>query len=185
MPLKTSETDIFLLPGFEGSGPDHWQTRWQAKLRTAQSVDVGDLARPQLAHWRAAILAAAAGATRPVVFIAHSLGAVALAHAAGDLPTGKVRGAMLVTPPGEAAIARLPEIDKAFAPYPRAALPFASVFVASRSDPYADYEASVQLALAWGSQLTDAGNAGHINDASGHGPWPEGLMSFAGFLQKL
>jgi predicted alpha/beta hydrolase family esterase len=66
-----------------------------------------------------------------------------------------------------------------------AKLPFASVLVASRDDPYSPYEASEELARLWGSKLLDAGAAGHIDADSGHGPWPEGLMSFAGFLKGL
>ncbi|MFB2608362.1 alpha/beta hydrolase, partial [Rhizobium phaseoli] len=37
----------------------------------------------------------------------------------------------------------------------------------------------------WGSFLVDAGEAGHINADSGHGPWPEGTMVFAQFLSRL
>jgi predicted alpha/beta hydrolase family esterase len=33
--------------------------------------------------------------------------------------------------------------------------------------------------------LIDAGEAGHINADSGHGPWPEGTMVFAKFLSQL
>ena len=96
-----------------------------------------------------------------------------------------MKGALLVAPLAEAAIARIPEIDRAFAPVPRAPLPFPSMFVASRSDPYGDYQVFEDLALAWGSKLVDAGHSGHLNAESGHGPWPEGLMSFAGFLRGL
>jgi predicted alpha/beta hydrolase family esterase len=28
------------------------------------------------------------------------------------------------------------------------------------------------LAHAWGSRLVDLGNVGHLNPASGYGPWP-------------
>ena len=71
------------------------------------------------------------------------------------------------------------------APLPRDPLPFPALFIASRSDPYHDYEASEELAYAWGARIADAGHAGHINAESGHGPWPEGLMTFAGFLKRL
>ena len=33
--------------------------------------------------------------------------------------------------------------------------------------------------------LSDAGESGHINVESGHGPWPEGLLQFGQFLRKL
>jgi len=31
-----------------------------------------------------------------------------------------------------------------------------------------------QEAADWGADLVDAGDAGHINTASGYGPWPGG-----------
>jgi predicted alpha/beta hydrolase family esterase len=33
--------------------------------------------------------------------------------------------------------------------------------------------------------LIDAGESGHINSESGHGPWPEGSMVFAEFMTQL
>jgi predicted alpha/beta hydrolase family esterase len=57
--------------------------------------------------------------------------------------------------------------------------------VASRDDPYGTYEHAGDIANAWGSLLVDAGNSGHINVKSGHGPWPEGTMVFAQFLSRL
>jgi hypothetical protein len=57
--------------------------------------------------------------------------------------------------------------------------------VASSNDPHATLEHSADLAAAWGSKFVEAGAAGHINADSGHGPWPEGMMSFAGFLSRL
>jgi predicted alpha/beta hydrolase family esterase len=183
--LRTAEADIIMIPGLGDSGPGHWQSRWQAKLPSAHRIVVEDWERPDRARWVGAIQDAVARAQKPVVCIAHGLGAVALAHAAQLLPLGKVRGAVLVTPMSETAITRIAEIERNFTPLPRDPLPFPSLFVASRSDPYSDYETSEDLASAWGSKLTDAGNSGSIDDASGHGPWPEGLMSFASFLKNL
>ena len=141
--------------------------------------------RPDLGQWTRAIAGAVETAGRPVVFVAHSLGVLALAHAALSLPAGAARGALLVAPPSESAIAVVPEIEAGFTPVPRAPLPFPAVLVASRNDPWSDYEASGDLARAWGARLLDAGDSGHINAESGHGPWPEGLMSFAAFMKSL
>ena len=42
------------------------------------------------------------------------------------------------------------------------------------------------ISPASGAQtLSDAGESGHINIASGQGPWPEGLLQFGKFLRKL
>ena len=46
--------------------------------------------------------------------------------------------------------------------------------IASSNDPHCSIERAQQFAKAWGSDLSIIANAGHINTASGHGPWPEG-----------
>ena len=103
--------------------------------------------------------------------------------AAPALPPGVVRGAFLVAPPADSVL--IEAAGPGFTPLPREPLPFPSVLVASRNDPFAPYEESEEISYAWGSRLLDAGEAGHLNIDSGHGPWPEGLMSLAGFLKQL
>jgi predicted alpha/beta hydrolase family esterase len=182
--MRTSDVDILIVPGLNGSGPDHWQSRWEAKLSTAQRVRQADWDRPRRDAWASGLIEAVAAATRPVVLVAHSLGVVAVVHAAPEL-SGKVAGAFLVAPPDEAALAVLPEVDPAFAPIPRAPLPFPSMLIASADDPHCALAAAEDLSFAWGAAFANAGAAGHINTESGHGPWPEGLMSFATFLKRL
>ncbi len=182
--MRTSEADILIIPGLGGSGPDHWQSRWQAKLATARRVEQRDCDRPRLEDWRERIIAAVKTAERPVVIVAHSLGVIAAAHAAAAIGE-KVRGAFLVAPPSARGIESTEAIDNAFAHVPLAPLPFPGVLVASRDDSYATYREVEELARAWGTKLSDAGAAGHINAESGYGPWPEGLMHFAEFLSKL
>jgi uncharacterized protein len=182
--MRTSEADILIVPGLGNSGPDHWQSRWETKLSTARRIDQSDWERPRLADWRKRIVADVEAAKKPVVIVAHSLGAVAVAHAAAELG-GKVRGAFLVAPPSPRVIAGLDPIAAEFAAVPTAPLPFPSVLVASRDDTYADYDELAELARSWGAELSDAGTSGHINAESGHGPWPEGLLRFAEFLKKL
>lgn len=183
--MRSRDVSILIVPGIGSSGPDHWQTRWQAKLPTARRVEQASWNHPNAAAWSAAIRDVIAAESRPVVVVAHSLGVVAFALAvlADGAPTPA--GAFLVTPPSEAQLRSMPEVDPAFTPFPAAPLPCPSVLVGSRNDPYGDLAQVEGLALDWGSRFIDAGEAGHINDVSGHGPWPEGLMAFAGFLNKL
>lgn len=183
--MKTSDSDILFVPGLEGSGPAHWQTRWQEKLSTARRVEQDDWDNPDLRSWTATLAAAVAGASRPVILVAHSLGVCTIVHAAPLFSTGAVAGAFLVAPPDVERDDMPTAVDRAFAPLPRAPLPFPSILVASRDDPFCSYERAEDFSYAWGSALLDAGLSGHLNTASGHGPWPEGLMSFAGFLRRL
>jgi uncharacterized protein len=187
--MRVSDLDVLMVPGYTNSGPDHWQTRWEGRLKTARRVEQADWNKPDRALWSDRIVAEVAKATRPVVLIAHSCGVPAVVHAAQRLKPGhgigEVVGAYLVCTPSEAKCAEIPGIDPDFATFPRDPLPFPSLLIASRNDIYCNYDESGELALAWGSLLVDAGNSGHINTDSGHGPWADGAMRLGLFLRQL
>jgi uncharacterized protein len=63
---------------------------------------------------------------------------------------------------------------------PRRRLPFPSVVVASRNDPYMPWTKTQEHAGIWGVGIIDLGYAGHINVASGFGRWPEGYALASG-----
>lgn len=182
--MRIADCDILILPGLGNSGPGHWQMRWAEKMRTAAIVEQADFDDPDPEDWVDTIVKAVELAERPVVLVAHSLGCIAVARAAAKLPEGKVRGAFLVAPPD---IHRddAPLEVKDFAPVPRDPLPFPSLLVCSATDHYCSLESAADLAGAWGSDFHNAGEAGHINIASGHGPWPEGLLMFTRLMQRL
>ena len=50
--------------------------------------------------------------------------------------------------------------------------PVPSLVAASRNDPLGEWQAVGELARAWGSGIHDLGEVGHLNPASGFGPWP-------------
>jgi uncharacterized protein len=187
--MKSSETDILIVPGYEGAGPVHWQTRMAGKLSTARIVEQPDWLYASLSTAVGELARAVTDATRPIVLVGHSAGNTLIAHAIPSLTQlgviNRVRGAYLVAAPASRSLVELPVMDPAFANIPRDPLPFPSLLIASSNDPFATMEEQADIALAWGSQLVEAGEAGHINTASGHGPWPEGMMRFAGFLSKL
>jgi len=187
--MRASEADILVIPGLGGSGPDHWQSRWEAKIPTVRRVVQADWEKPGLAAWRGRIVEEVERAARPVILVAHSLGALAAVHAAPFLAkgdsSGKIKGAFLVAPPSAKVLAGLDALDPAFLTVPGEPLPFPSLVIASRDDPFASFAESQALARTLGAELIDAGFSGHINGDSGHGPWPEGLMRFAGFLKTL
>ncbi len=183
--MKTSDCDILIVPGYENSGIDHWQSRWERQLSTAWRVEQENWNAPDKDAWVERIAQDVKRAEKPVVLVGHSLGVLAIAHAAPHLPSGKVQGAFLVSLPDVERPGFIPAIDRAFAPIPREPFPFPSVLVASRTDPHCDYTKAEDTAYAWGAAIVDAGDAGHLNTESGHGPWPEGLMRFAGFLKQL
>ena len=181
--MRASECDILILPGLGGGTPDHWYSRWAAKLSTARRVEQRDFDRPVLHEWEERIRHAAGQAKRPVVLVGHSMGAIAGLLVAPDLPN--VVAGMFVAPSSPRVLRTMDTVDPAFAHAHQRRLTIPALLVASRDDPYATYEESTERASAVGATLVDAGNSGHINAESGHGPWPEGLMRFAHFLGQV
>ena len=175
-------TTILIVPGLGGSGPEHWQTRWEELDPRCLRVPQRDWDAPECSLWVTALERAVRDAVGEVVLVAHSLGVVLVAHWARSGSVAKVKGALLVAPPDVESPERAPIETRSFAPIPRQALPFASMVVASRDDPYACIECAQQLAAAWGSRFVDLGVAGHINAASGLGAWQAGRDLLAQLL---
>lgn len=62
--------------------------------------------------------------------------------------------------------------ENGWTPVPRTPLPFPSIVAASSNDPLGTVERVTALARDWGGRLVDLGEVGHLNPASGYGPWP-------------
>jgi serine hydrolase len=191
--MRTSDVDILMVPGWQGSGPAHWQLRWQRNLTTARRVELADWVHSAKDTWVGAIIEELAASARPVVLVAHSLGVMATVHAAMKLPHGAITGGFLVAPadvdeaPSWPVLEGVawPESGFGFAPVPLRPLPFPSMLLASSDDPYCRLERARHFAAAWGSELVEVGPAGHITAESGHGPWPDGVLRFGRFLAGL
>lgn len=182
--MKAKEVEILVVPGYTNSGPDHWQTRWESRLSTARRVEQAEWSKPVRQEWVDQLVAQANAAEKPIVFIAHSLGIPTVIHAVERI-TKPIAGAFFVAPPDVDNETIRPKHLKTFGPYPREKLPFPSVTIISRNDPFSAYEIAESVANDWGSKVIDAGEIGHINADSGHGPWPEGTLAFATFLSSL
>ncbi|MGD0299945.1 MAG: alpha/beta hydrolase [Bryobacteraceae bacterium] len=169
------ETATFLIvPGWNGSGPGHWQTVWEQRHANFRRIEQDNWNRPSRKQWVEAIQQAVEETHAPVFLVAHSLGCLAVAQWAEAGDTGRVGGALLVAPPWLTASDTCPPELAEFLPMPTRRLPFPSILAASENDPYLPLEIASRLARAWGSEFADLGRQGHINIASGHGSWPEG-----------
>jgi predicted alpha/beta hydrolase family esterase len=171
---KTGPVQVLVLPGWQGSGPGHWQSRWE-RTHGYTRVEQHDWERPLRGDWTARleeVLLDLPGA--PVVLAAHSLGCLLVAAwAAHSRHTARVAGALLVAPPDVSTPALQPALAS-WASVPLQRLPFPSVLVASQDDPFCSLPRSGELAQAWGADWVNAGCAGHLNADSGLGDWPEG-----------
>ncbi|MDX2155643.1 MAG: alpha/beta hydrolase [Hyphomicrobiaceae bacterium] len=182
--MRVREIDILIVPGWSGSGPDHWQSRWERQLSTARRIEQVERNEPRCDDWVAGIAAAVATASRPPVIVAHGFGVIATVAAATRI-ADRLAGAFLVAPADPEGGGVCPAIGGGFSPVPMQALPFPTKLVGSSTDPYCSVERAQAMGAAWGADVSIIAGAGHINSESGHGPWPEGLLTFGLFLKRL
>ena len=172
-------TRYFTVPGLGSSGPDHWQTHFERALPACTRVEQREWDAPDRAEWVNALDQTLAGENlADVVLVAHSLGCVTVAHWAAQYGH-RIKGALLVAPSDveTARYAAFPTTG--FGPMPLQRLPFPSKVVFSTTDEWVSPARARQFAAAWGSEAVDVGDAGHLNAASGYGPWPAGQALLA------
>jgi predicted alpha/beta hydrolase family esterase len=195
-----------IIPGINGSGPDHWQTVWQQRWGGAATrIAPASWDAPELQDWLRAIdravdgcvpadraaadgaaadRAAADRASADIVLVAHSLGCLAAAAWLGARRPDRVRGAFLVAPPDATAPA-FPAEAAGFTGVATVPLPIPALVVTSEDDPYCAPEAARRLVGQWRAGHVGVGAAGHVNGASGLGAWPFGQGLLAGFVAGI
>jgi len=177
---------ILMLPGWTNSGPEHWQSHWERAHPEYRRVQQADWETPDRADWLRRIDAAILNSEPPIVLVGHSLGciaAVSWAAGADPMSLARVVGAFLVAP-ADTERESAPKVLHSWRPVPLVRLAFPSLLVASRTDDSASFVRSESFARAWGSSLTDAGDAGHIHTAAGYGPWPAGQRLLDDFVAR-
>jgi predicted alpha/beta hydrolase family esterase len=169
-----SNSPVLTLPGWQNSGPEHWQSLWEVAHGFTR-VEQHDWLRPLRGDWIARLEDLVLAQTQAPVLVAHSLGCLLVAAwASHSKNTHRVKAALLVAP-GDAEREELRPVLTSWAPIALQTLPFKTQLVASHIDPYCSFERASALAKAWGSELIDAGECGHINAQSNLGHWPQGL----------
>ncbi|MCH4092669.1 RBBP9/YdeN family alpha/beta hydrolase [Acetobacter sp.] len=180
--LRLTMFDVLIVPGLDGSGERHWQSLWKNFLIhkgiSVYTVKQADWTSPDLGTWRKTLVSSVQRCTRPVLVVAHSLGALLTVHCA-EL---NVAGALLVAP-ADAEEARASDRMRVrdFAPLPQDAVRFPSVLVTSDNDEWLSPARARFMADCWGAELFPAGRVGHIGNRENLGIWREGF----GALEKL
>lgn len=175
--MRNESIRYLIVPGWQGSPDDHWQSHWHSTLPNSARVEQDDWLTPKREDWVAALEAAIAADDAPVILIAHSLGCITVAHWAAQASPSllrRVRGALLVAPADVERPACSPALRN-FAPIPQRLLPFPSQVVTSDNDPAVSAPRAMYLARAWGAEAGVLSGAGHINVKSGHRRWEQGF----------
>lgn len=168
---------VLIVPGLREHVAEHWQTLLAANLPRCRTVPPMGRANLDFAARIDALEREARAIDGPLILVAHSGGVLAVAHWARQSKR-PVQGALLAAPadletPMPAGYPTLSELRAGgWLPVPRDPLPFRSIVAASRNDPLAEFNRTAEFARAWGARLVDLGEVGHLNPASGFGPWP-------------
>ena len=176
-----SPSHVLTLPGWQGSGAEHWQSRWE-HAHGYQRVEQHDWQRPLRGDWIARLEDVLLSCSEPAVLVAHSLGCITIAAwAAHSKNTHLVKAALLVAPPD---IRRddIRQMLPSWTPVPLQILPFKTVLLASSNDAFCSLPHARAMASAWVSEFHDLGERGHLNAESGLGDWPEAHADLARLL---
>jgi predicted alpha/beta hydrolase family esterase len=174
---------FLLLPGWQDSGPTHWQSQWQ-QSGGFHRVQQDDWWWPRRGDWMTRLEDELLTDPRPTVLVAHSLGChLAAAWAGHSQHTARVIAALLVAPPDLLRGGTPPQLHN-WLPIANRLLPFASTAVLSADDPFCSLARGRQIAQGWGSEVECLSAAGHINGDSGLGDWPAGMALLQALVQR-
>ncbi len=172
-------THTLIVPGVGGSEYQHWQSWLQRQLMSCSRVEQKDWNHPVLNDWVAQFVKAAAPLQDEIQIVAHSFGCLTAVAALAQHPelAAKVKKLILVAPAnparfGDAGFAR--DCSNNYAAYfHQLKINVPAVMIISENDPWLAFDDAQALAKAWKLKPVNAGQAGHINVASGYGPFPE------------
>ena len=175
--------NVLILPGWQGSGHQHWQMRW-VELYGYQVVEQHDWQRPLRGDWLARLDDVVSDLSEPVYLVAHSLGCIQVAAwAQVSAQCHKVKGALLVAP-GDVEAPHMQDVFSSWQPIELTRLPFNSLLIGSQNDPYCTTERAQFFSKAWGSEWLNLGACGHVNAESNLGDWPEGHAMLSELMKE-
>ena len=176
----SKKTYYFIIPGYGGSVPEHWQTYFEKTQSNFRRINQKDWDHPDINEWVETVDKAIEGFDpASVVLVAHSLGCLTVAVWVKRY-NRKIKAALLVAPPDTDVVNQKVQ-GKLFEESPIQRIPFPTILVASTNDPWASIQKAEFYAQHWGSEFINIGAAGHINAQSGLGEWKQGLQ----ILSKL
>ena len=172
-------THTVIVPGVGGSEQAHWQSWLQRQLMSCSRVQQKDWNHPILKDWIQQFVKTVRPIQGDIQIVAHSFGCLTTVAALALHPelNRKIKNLVLVAPAnpvrfGENGFARDSAADyKAFFHQLNIRVP--TTMLISENDPWLAFEDAKQLADAWKLYPVNLGQVGHVNVASGFGPFPE------------
>lgn len=168
-----------IVPGVGGSEHDHWQSWLQRQLKSCSRVQQQDWNKPVLHTWVEQFVKTVQAIQEPIQIVAHSFGCLTTVAALAQHPelNQNIKNLVLVAPAnparfGDAGFARESQND--YQQYfHQLKLQVPTQMIISENDPWLNFQDALQLAKTWKIRPKNLGQVGHINVASGFGPFPE------------
>ena len=168
-----------IVPGVGGSEHDHWQSWLQRQLKSCSRVQQQDWNKPVLHEWIEQFVKTVQAIQEPIQIVAHSFGCLTTVAALAQHPelNQNIKNLVLVAPAnparfGDAGFARESQND--YQQYfHQLKLQVPTQMIISENDSWLNFQDALQLAKAWKIRPKNLGQVGHINVASGFGPFPE------------
>lgn len=170
-----------IVPGVGGSEYEHWQSWLERQLASSTRVEQRDWQAPILSEWVTQCANTLAAAPAAVQIVAHSFGCLTSVATLAQHPTlaHKVKKLILVAP---ANPKRFSVTGFSGSSHDDLADYFAQLtpsvpteMLISENDPWLKHADAMALAQAWQVPVRNMGQVGHINVASGFGPFPQVL----------
>lgn len=170
-------TPTLIIPGYQGSPKGHWQAWLAETLPHSSLLTSVNWHQPQLVHWVNTIAEQITQSPRPIRIVAHSFGVLA-ASVAIAAHSSKVESCFFVAPASperfnlQGLKALASPSTHSIASLTPEHLKVNGLVIGSLNDPWLKATHAQAWAKRWGLDFECVGAAGHINCASGFGPWP-------------
>ncbi|MFW2077262.1 RBBP9/YdeN family alpha/beta hydrolase [Acinetobacter sp. ULE_I010] len=168
-----------IVPGVGGSDHKHWQTWLQNQLTHSTRVHQKNWDKPILQLWVKELVKVLNATDHPIQIVAHSFGCltcVAALHEHPELIT-KVKKLVLVAPANPERFGSNGFAADSIGNYKTyfygLKIRVPTEILISENDPWFNFDDVQNLTKAWHIKAVNLGNVGHINVASGFGPFPE------------
>ena len=171
-------THTIIVPGVGGSEYDHWQSWLQRQLMSCTRVEQQNWNLPILDLWVENFVNTVAKINQPLQIVAHSFGCLTTLAALDHHPElkSRVKNLVLVAPANPSRFAKTgfaqQDQNHYLAYFQQLTIDVPTTLLISENDPWLNFNDATALAKAWNIDAINMGKVGHINVASGFGPFP-------------
>jgi len=168
-----------IVPGIGGSEESHWQSWLQRQLMSCSRVEQQHWQQPVLQQWITQFVQSIVPIQTDLQIIAHSFGCLTTVAALAQHPqlNQKVKHLILVAPANPRRFAENDFADDQQLNlddyFQQLDLAVPTTLLMSENDPWLNPQDGKRLAQAWQLEPINLGQVGHVNTASGFGPFPE------------